>query len=311
MTKIIFFGTSSFAAEALRGLAADSEIAIDAVVTAPDKAVGRHQEITASPVAAAAAELGMTVMKPERLRDPEFLKLIAEHSPDAFVVAAYGKILPQALLDIPRFGALNIHGSLLPKYRGASPIQAAIAAGETTTGITMMLMDSEIDHGNMLAKYELDIPAEQTAPELESRLAELAREHIAADLKSYVNGGAQGVEQDHDSATFTEIIAKEDGAIDWNRPSSEIYNQFRAYYAWPGIHTSYDGKRFKILDCRPSEVEAGLPVGAVFVKEDRCYVTCGSGSLELLEVQLEGKKAMSIADFLNGQTQFSGTMLNS
>ena len=308
--KIVFFGSSEFSARVLAVLFENFSVA--AVVTRADQPVGRAATITSTPAAILAEKLNLKLLKPQKLNTAEFLAEIASLKPDLFLVVAYGKIIPQALLDIPKQGALNIHGSLLPKYRGAAPIHAALLNGETTTGITVMLMDAQMDHGPILRQREIKIGATDTFIELENKLAELAGKSITADIQKFTSGQLKSQPQNHGQATFTKIVSKEDGKIDWNRTAQEIFNQYRAYIAWPGVWTTFDSQILKITKCAlaAAETSAKKP-GEVFQSpENKILVKCGGGSvLEILELQLAGKKTTQVKDFLNGHKNFVGSTL--
>ncbi len=307
--KIIFFGTSRFSAHILESLQKDFDIA--AVVTQPDKPVGRKQEIQQSAVAEVAEQLKLKVLKPTTLKNPEIEAELKQLNPDMFVVVAYGKIIPQNILDIPAKGALNIHGSLLPKYRGASPIQSAILDGEKETGITIMLMDAEMDHGPSLLSGKVAIEPNETFTEVETKLCELAQQLIKEALEKYPTGQLTVQPQNHDQATFTKIITKADGKIDWNKSASEIYNQYRAFSKWPGVWTSYEGKIFKLIKIQPSskELSSEVETGTVIKNGDAYLVKAGAGYIELMEVQLEGKNNVSAKDFALGHKEFEGSKL--
>jgi len=309
--KLVFFGTSSFAATVLERLLGDPAFSVVAVVTATDKPVGRKQEMQESSVAKAAAKYPVPVLKPKFLKDEAIFQELKKFSADIFLVAAYGKIIPKNILDLPKLGPINIHGSLLPEYRGASPIHAAILDDRSKTGITIMRMDEQMDHGEILIKHDLPIAPDQTEPELEKTMAELAAKHIAEDLLLVASGKIYPEIQDHSKATFTKIINKEDGLVDWSKSATQIFNQFRAYAAWPGIYTFFDGKRLKIISCKPFEIGVqDSASGKVFINEDRIFVYCGQGSLELLNLQIEGKNTSSAKDFILGHNNFIGTLLN-
>jgi methionyl-tRNA formyltransferase len=327
--KLIFFGTSSFAATVLKTLAENPDFLVVAVVTATDKPVGRKQEMQASFVALEAEKHKIPMLKPERLKDPEFAEKLKAYNADIFLVAAYGKIIPKNILDLPTRGSINIHGSLLPEYRGASPIHAVIIDGQKKTGITIMRMDELMDHGDMLFKHELPISPEQTQTELEKALALLAASHIAEDLKLVASGEAHPEPQDHSKAIFTKIINKEDGRIDWSKSAADIYNLFRAYAAWPGVYTFFNGQRLKIIECRIAEFGENVSgekiavdekkaekiiAGEVFKKDGHLLVGCGADSsersfLEILSLQLEGKNISNAVDFARGHKDFIGARL--
>jgi methionyl-tRNA formyltransferase len=309
--NIVFFGTSSFSAAILETLLADERCAVLAIVTSPDKPVGRKQIMQESAVAQVATAAAIPVHKLSSLRTSESASALTAYDADFFVVAAYGKIIPQNILDLPKHGSINVHASLLPAYRGASPIHGAILAGETQTGITIMAMDAEVDHGAMYAQHTIAIEPDECEPQLESRLAALSMKYISEDLQQIFDGSLKAVAQDHAKATFTKIITKEDGHINWMKSATEIYNQFRAYYEWPGIFAMYDGKRLKILDCQAlPELTSTATPGTVIVQDHIVMISCGSGSLQIITVQLEGKQPTLVNDFLNGRPHFIGSMLS-
>jgi methionyl-tRNA formyltransferase len=307
--KIIFFGTSEFSTEILQSLFDNKDFSIGLVVTTPDKPVGRKQILASSEVSVLADKLNLKVIKPQKLSEAEVLNEIDSIAADMFVVAAYGKILPQSILDIPKLGCINIHASLLPKYRGASPIHQSIINGDKQTGITFMLMDSLLDHGKILSQLKIDIDKDETEEELSNRLAGLSAENIATCLTDFAAGKIAPVEQNHSMATFTNIIKKEDGKIDWSSSSLDIYNKYRAYNSWPGIYTFYKGLRLKISKCALGETHIDKKVGEVFEQDGKIFVSCGKGSLRLSGVQLEGKNKIAIKEFINGQKEFIGSIL--
>ena len=298
--RVIFFGTSAFAAHILSTIAADESLQLAAVITQPDKPTGRKQVIQESPVSAEASKYPIPILKPASLKTPEVIKQIQSLEPDLFIVVAYGQIIPQAVLDLAPHKAINIHGSLLPKYRGASPIHASLLNGDGKTGITLMLMDHLMDHGPIIAQKEISIDPDETFPVLEQRLCVLAQEMIIPTTTAYLEHDLQPLPQKHEEATYTKIITKEDGRIDWNRHAQDIYNQYRAYIQWPGIFTTWDNKKLKITECAYTGLHTDFPPGTVFNVNERVYVACGTDALELLSVQLEGKKETKIQDFLNG-----------
>jgi len=313
--KIIYFGTSAFAVPPLLALLADGRFEVTAVVSRADKPAGRKGEVRAAPVAVAARERGLRLLQPPKLKDDGVKRLIADLAPDLFVVAAYGKILPRALLDIPRFGALNLHGSLLPKYRGASPIQAAILGGEQTTGVSLMLMDEEMDHGPVFAAAETALDGTETHGSLEAKLAGLAAKLLTDSVGGVLSGELKPRAQRHDQATFTKILARQDGFISWkNETAEEISRKLRAFDPWPGVYAVWERKngqklRLKILRARVLPGAAGEP-GLAYVTDGKYpAVWTRSGALELTEVQVEGKKPVSGQAFLNGHADLPGSVL--
>ncbi len=289
--KIVFFGTSDIGLPILEDLIANHQVL--AVVTSPDKPVGRKQELTPTPIAELAKQHKIQILKPKKVRDnPDFLSELAEivdsRYIDIFIVVSYGKILPAELLELPPLKTINVHFSVLPKYRGAAPVQFALLNGETTTGTSIFILDAEVDHGPILATKNLAIDDDDTNTTLQTKLAELSSTLLLETLPKYADGSLTPVQQDHSQATFTKLISKEDGLVDWSKPAQEIYNQFRAYQPWPGIYTTWQDKKLKIIDCKLSKDKT---------------------TLELITVQLEGKNPTSMKDFLNGYPDFEMSQL--
>lgn len=306
--KIVFFGTTEFSASILETLSKDFEIA--AVVTQADKPVGRKQEIQESPVSALAKKLGLPAEKPVTLKDSEFTQRIKDYKPDLFVVIAYGKIIPQEILDIPTKGSINIHFSLLPKYRGASPIHAALLNGETESGVTIMLMDEKMDHGPILAMEKVSVDPEEMFEDFGNKLLDLANKMIVPTIQNFLNGKIVPKEQNHEEATFCNIISKEDGEIDWNKPAQEIFNMYRAYSKWPGVWTSWNGEKIKLTAISATSENAELEPGSVFQKDGEILVQTNKGSIKISQLQQEGKKNMPIEDFLRGHQDFTNAKLS-
>jgi methionyl-tRNA formyltransferase len=267
------------------------------VFTQPDRPKGRGQRDAMSPVKETALRLGLAVHQPERVRRPEVVEQIRTLAPESIVVVGYGQIIPKSILDIPPKGIINVHASLLPKYRGAAPIQWAIASGETRTGITTMRINEGLDTGDMLLKWETEIGPEETAPELSARLAQAGADLAVRTMVELDR--IQPQPQDDSQATFAPILKKEDGRIDWRRPAREILNRMRGFDPWPGAYTSLRGQKFQIWKAATGDVK--LAAGALRSIHKKLYAGCGEGeSLELREVQMEGKKRMTAAAFLNG-----------
>jgi methionyl-tRNA formyltransferase len=302
MEKIVFFGTPEFSAKILKDLTSHYEVVL--VVTQPDKPSGRKAEIQESAVSMMARELSISTYKSSSLKKPEAEEKIKSAGADIFVVVAYGKIIPSNILEIAKRGAINIHGSVLPKYRGASPIHATLLNGEKSTGITIMLMDSEMDHGPILSARSIEIDSSDTFAELESKLCTLASDLVLETIPKYLSEKIKPKEQNHTEATFTKILTKEDGKIDWQKSATEIHNQYRAFKVWPGIWTTLEGKVLKIHTCRSAKDDSEMKPGQVFKKSEHVFVKCGQDALMLEEVQLEGKQKMSAADFLRGRPKF-------
>ena len=302
--RLVYLGTPQFAVPTLdRIVEAGHEVV--AVFTQPDRPKGRGQKDAMPPVKEAALRLGLPVFQPERVRGPEVVEQLRAIGPDAMVVVGYGQIIPQAILDIPPKGIINVHASLLPRYRGAAPIQWAIARGESRTGVTTMKIDAGLDTGDMLLKWETEIGPEETAVELGERLAVAGADLLVktlAELPAIVPE-----KQDEAQATYAPILKKEDGRVDWSMSAGEIVNRVRGLLPWPGCHGSLRGQRFHIWKAR--QVEGSIPTGELSAAGKRLLAGCKGGAIELLEVQLEGKKRMTAAAFLNGFTLSEGETL--
>jgi methionyl-tRNA formyltransferase len=297
--RLIFLGTPEFAVPTLEAIvSAGHEVSL--VVTQPDRPRGRGGSMAASPVKQAALRLRLAVYQPERVRRPEAVERLRDARPDAMVAVGYGQIIPQSIIDIPRFGIINVHASLLPKYRGAGPIQWAIANGETRTGVTTMRIDAGLDTGDMLLRAETEIGPQETAPELGARLATLGAGLLVETLTALEQGSIEPEKQNSSDATLAPILKKEDGRVDWTLPAGAIHNRVRGFQPWPGAYTSFRGQQLHIWRSRVAgepEAASAQP-GAISLKPLR--VACGSGWLELIEVQLEGRRRISAADFANG-----------
>jgi methionyl-tRNA formyltransferase len=299
LARVVFMGTPAFAVPTLEKLvSAGYEIPL--VVTQPDRAKGRGGALAAPPVKETALRLGLQVYQPERVRRPEAQARLAELKPDAMVVVGYGQIIPQSIIDIPPHGIINVHASLLPKYRGAAPIQWAIANGETRTGVTTMRIDAGLDTGDMLLKSETEIGPEETSVELSARLAPMGAELLIETLKWRAAGTIVPQKQDPAQATLAPILKKEDGEIDWSRPATEIHNRVRGLLPWPGAYTFFRGQILHVWKARTAQTIAGGP--GTLLPGRKLIAACGqSTAIELLEVQLEGRKRMSGEAFANGQ----------
>jgi methionyl-tRNA formyltransferase len=275
--RIVFLGTPEFAVPTLDALAEEHEIAL--VVAQPDKPAGRGMRMQAPAVAARGRELGLPVAQPAKVRDEAFLAEVERLRPDIGIVVAYGKILPARLLNIPRHGFLNVHASVLPRWRGAAPIQRAIEAGDLTTGVTIMRVDEELDHGPMLAVETAEIGPDERTPSLGRRLAQLGGEALARVLREM----PPPVEQDHASATYAAKIDKAEGAVKWEEPAKRIYDRFRAFDPWPGLFTP----ELKLVDLRPADGN-GAP-GTILKIDDGVTVATGDGALRVITMQRPGK----------------------
>lgn len=301
--RVVFLGTPEFAVPSLQALS--STYGVLAVFTQPDRPKGRGNQMSQSAVKNAASEVGLSVYQPERIRRPDVIEQLKNLNPDLMVVVGYGQIIPQTIIDIPKYGILNIHASLLPKYRGAAPIQWAIANGETETGVTIMQIDAGLDTGDMLLKESVRIGPDETAPELSARLAPLGARLLLEAIAQIATGQIHREHQDHAQATYAPVLKKEDGRIDWALPSMRIYNRLRGFTPWPGAYTTFRDQQLLVVRARPLEASAGPPPalspGVLRVHKRQLFAGCGENTvLELIEVQPAGKKHMSAEAFLNG-----------
>ena len=301
--RLAFLGTPAFAVPSLEALAREGHT-IPAVFTQPDRPKGRGQQVAISPVKEAALRLGLAVHQPERIRRPEAHELLRALGLDAMVVVGYGQIIPQAIIDIAPLGIINVHASLLPKYRGAAPIQWAIANGETRTGVTTMRIDAGLDTGDMLLKAETDIGAEETAPELSARLAEMGARLLIETMRGLAAGSIAPERQDSAQHSLAPILKKEDGAIDWRQTARRIHARVRGFQPWPGAYTTFRGQALHVWKCRVVDALAppAEPGTLLLPDRKRVLVACGDGAaLELSEVQMEGRNRVDASSFRNGQ----------
>jgi methionyl-tRNA formyltransferase len=307
---LVFCGTPQFAVPTLEALAG-AGFRIRLVVTQPDRPKGRGLEMIASPVKQSALKLNLPVTQPERIKNnEEFRSQITALKPEAIIVVGYGRIIPQWMLDLPPLGNINLHASLLPKYRGAAPIQWAIAQGETVTGVTTMRIDTGLDTGDILLQRGLPISLEDTSLTLSPRLASIGAELMVETLKGLLEGTISRQPQDNSQATLAPILKKEDGLIDFTRPAREIINRMRGFQPWPGAYTRFRGKNLQILKAQIAE--DSLPLAELVVKENRLLVGCAQNTtLEILDIQMEGKKRGSASDFIHGYRPQSGEKLTS
>ena len=297
--RVVFLGTPEFAVPSLNALAAAGHDVI-AVFTQPDRPKGRGNQIAESPVKLAAAALGIPVHQPERIRRPQPVEQLRDLGAELMVVVGYGQIIPQVIIDLPRHGILNVHASLLPKYRGAAPIQWAIANGGTETGVTIMQIDAGLDTGDMLLKATSAIEPHETAPELGARLAPLGAQALLTTIEQLEGGTVLREKQNDTHATLAPILKKEDGRIDWSRPAGDIYNRLRGFTPWPGAYTSFRGQPLLVIKAKPAFLP-GIPPGVLYLANRKPLVGCGSDTaLELIELQPAAKKRMSAEAFLNG-----------
>lgn len=307
MKRIVFMGTPDFAVPSLQKLI-ETQMVVG-VVTQPDRPAGRGQQLHPSPVKVVAEAAGIPVYQPDSLRRPEHTTPIIAWQPEAIVVAAFGQILRQHLLDLPPLGCLNVHASLLPRWRGAAPIQQAILSGDAETGISLMKMEAGLDTGPVFVQQAVPITSQETAGTLHDKLAGLGAEMLANYLEAILSGRIPPTPQNNDLATYAPMIQKEQGQIDWQQDSQQIDRQIRAMSPWPGTFTYWNGKLLKVLVARPvTEVVAGQP-GLVAQRQNEWFVQCGAGSLQLLMVQLEGKRPSTDSDFGRGRPDFGGSYL--
>jgi methionyl-tRNA formyltransferase len=306
--NLVFCGTPRFAVPTLEKLAA-SGFNVRLVVTQPDRPKGRGLELVASPVKQSALQLGLPITQPDKIKvNDEFRAQLTALNPDAIVVVGYGRIIPQWMLDLPRLGNINLHASLLPQYRGAAPIQWAIARGETVTGVTTMRIDAGLDTGDILLQREIPIAPDDTAETLAPRLAAIGADLTAESLRGLDAGTIHPRPQDHAHATLAPILKKEDGRVDFSLSAPEISNRIRGFQPWPGVYTKFRGKNLQIWKASPTN--NAFPPAQLHVEGHRLLAGCGSNSsLELLELQLEGKQRMSATNFLNGYHPKPGEQL--
>ena len=296
--RIVFIGTGEIGVPTLAALqTSDDNLA--GVVTQPDKPVGRDQKIAPTPVKKAIAGEKLPVLQPSRIRDSDAIREIRNLAPDVIVVMAYGQILPPDILQIPTIACLNLHASLLPRWRGAAPIQAAVAAGDRESGITVMYMDEGLDTGDILLQRKVQLSPDETGSSLHDRLAAIAPDALKASLELLTAGNAPRTPQRNELATYAPKLRREDGRIDWNEPAETIERKIRAYNPWPGAFTSINGRNLKVF--RASIVEQSGASGQILRSDNELVIAAGDRALSLDEVQLEGKRRMSATEFLRGR----------
>lgn len=301
--RLVFAGTPDFAASALKALLSTHHTLVG-VYSQPDRPAGRGRKLLPSPVKQVALDNNVPVFQPESLKTPEAQQELANLKPDVMIVAAYGLILPQAVLDIPTHGCLNIHASLLPRWRGAAPIQRAIAAGDAETGITIMQMDKGLDTGAMLLKAATPIGANDTGGSLHDRLAEMGGQAIIEALDLLEKGSLQGEVQNNDQACYAHKLSKEEGHIDWSLSALAIERLVRAFNPWPGTYTDFEQQRLRIHEATAIEEKSAKPAGTVISRErEGIDIACGIGTLRITRLQLPGSRAQSVNDLINGGKQ--------
>jgi len=298
---LIFCGTPRFAVPTLEKLV-DAGHSVPLVVTQPDRPRGRGMELAISPVKESAIRLGIPVVQPNKIKsNDEFRQQLSALSPDAIIVVGYGRIIPQWMIDLPRFGDLNLHASLLPKYRGAAPIQWAIAQGESVTGVTTMRIDAGLDTGDILLQRELPIAPDDTAETLGPRLSTIGADLMVKTLRGLESRQIQSTPQDNAKASLAPILTKEDGRIDFQRTSNEIFNRLRGFQPWPGAYTLFRGRHLQVHRAHPIDQALELAPGQISTESTRLLAGCGNKTtLELIELQPEGKRRMPARDFING-----------
>lgn len=308
MIKIVFMGSPEFALPSLRALAGANDYEVVGVVTQPDRASGRGREVKMPPVKTLALELGIPIMQPEKLRAPEAMQQLKLWSPDLVVVAAFGQILKQDVLDLPRHGCLNVHASLLPRWRGAAPINAAILHGDEETGVTIMKMDAGLDTGAMLAKKSMRLPPDGTAGTVTSTLSRLGADLLIETLPRWLAGEIQLTPQDDALSTYAPMLKKVDGRLDFSRDVNELERQVRALNPWPGAFMEFDGTMLKIHRARVGQIVnlSHYEVGQRLTQANQPAVGARGGVLILDEVQPAGKKSMSGKSFLSGARNWVG-----
>lgn len=305
MAKIVFMGTPDFALPTLRALLRHHEVI--GVVTQPDRPVGRTQKIVPSPVKQLAQEAGIPVFQPEKVRHPAVIEQLRQLPAEVYVVAAFGQILPQAVLDIPAHGSINVHASLLPRWRGAAPIPAAIRAGDPETGVTIMKMDAGLDTGPILSQGTLPIAPDETGQTLHDKLASLGADLLIHTLPGYLTGAIQPKPQPEQGVTTAPQIRKEDGNIDWSQDASSIERTVRAFTPWPGTYSYWQGQRLKIH--AGYVMEGDMDPGSVALVNNHPAIGTGNGLFCPVNIQLAGKKAMTIEEFVRGHPDFVGSTL--
>jgi methionyl-tRNA formyltransferase len=310
--RVVFLGTPEFAIPTLNAILASAHRVVG-VVTQPDRPRGRGQQTSDAPVKMRAKEAGLPVLQPSSLKDPEFGAALEAFAADIGVVAAYGKIIPETVIHQPKLGMINVHASILPRYRGAAPVHRAVIAGERETGVTIMRVVKALDAGPMLAIERRAIGPDETSEDVERALARLGAELLVKTLDRLAAGPVQEIPQDDADANYAARITKEDSAVDWSRDATAIHNQIRGLHPWPHAAAYVNGRRLILLRSRPLEDDrSASAAGTVTAAHgDRFLVATGNGTLQLLEVQLEGKRAMTARDFLAGNRIEPGSRLTS
>lgn len=309
--KTVFFGTHNFATIILQGLIDNPLFEVVLVITQPDRPVGRKKELTSPPVKILAEKNGIPVEQPASLKNFKFQGNTCTQAQISnfklSVVAQYGLLIPKHIIEMPTYGTINVHTSLLPKYRGASPIQSALLAGEETTGVTIMQMDVGMDSGDIILQRKIEISPNETYLELDERMAHIGVELLNESLPHYISGELKPTKQDESQVTFCKKLSRDDGNIDWQKTTQKIYNQYRGLTPWPGVWTTWHDKRLKLLEIKPG-IEKIAP-GLVSIKDDILLIGTTDTSIKILKLQLEGKPPMNAKTFINGYKQINNQIL--
>ena len=311
LPRVLYMGTAELACPPLVALHASSVADVVGVVTQPDRPGGRKLKSRPSFVKQCALDLGLPVIQPQTLRTPEAIEQLAAFEPDLFVVTAFGQILPQSALDLPQYGALNVHVSLLPRHRGAAPIQWAILEGDAETGVTLMRMDAGLDTGDIISTVKTEITEGDTAQTLHDRLAQMGAVLLTESLPGYLDGTRKPVSQDDARSTYARKILKQDGQIDWTEPAKTIFRKLRALTPWPGIFTYLPADKLRLVKIQSANISTteGAAGEVLLAGEDGILIGCGKQSLNLLQLQREGSRSLSSVDFLNGFPLYAGQKL--
>jgi methionyl-tRNA formyltransferase len=308
--RVVFMGSPEFAVPPFEELVLN-QYQVVAVYTQPDRAAGRGRGLVSPPVKLAAKSLGVEVVQPPSFKEAGVVAKLAQFRPDVIVVAAFGQLLPRSVLEIPRFGAVNVHPSLLPRFRGASPVASAILAGDEFTGVSIMLLDEGMDTGPVLARAQIPISAWDNTASLSGKLSLVGARLLVEALSHYLKGELTPQPQNENEATSSRPLNKEAGEIDWHLPAVELWRRVRAFYPWPGCYTKWRGKKLDIIEGVPLSGEKALKVGEVVATSAAFGIGTGDGVLGILRLRLEGKRALSAAEFLRGQRGFIGAVLPS
>ncbi len=307
--KVIFMGTPDFAVPCLEKLTDMDSVEVIGVVTQPDRPRGRGQKMVPSPVKACAMEKGIEVFQPEKIKTLEFTEKLREMAPDLMVVVAFGQILSQAILDIPKYGCVNVHGSLLPRYRGAAPIHWAIINGETKTGITTMYMDAGLDTGDMLIKAETEIGPDMTTEELHDKLMMDGAKVLEETVLKIADGTIERHKQDDSISNYAPLLKKDTGHIDWSKSAGEIHNLVRGLNSWPGAYAMLQGQKFKIWETKVLDKSSDSAPGTILDGGGKqLFVSTGNGTIEITELQAPSKKKMPAGEYLKGHKLMSGSI---